>query len=107
MMYLIHVDFMVVKEEMRPIILQPFDDFLFTFKSEIKVPSPPIGRSDYIDLFSPCLPWVVQCIAYKSNEEEFLALVQRYKEGWNNSIILLHIVRAFNDAFISKHAKGV
>eukprot|EP01084_Bolivina_argentea_P131331 231827_1 len=104
--YLIHVGFMVMKEKMRPIILQSFDDFLFSFKSEIEVPSS-ISRSEYIDLFSPCLSWVVQCIAYKSNEEEFFALVQRYKEGWNNSIILLHIVRAFDDAFISKNAKGV
>ena len=33
--------------------------------------------------------------------------MQRYKEGWNNSIILLHILAKFENAFISKHAKGV
>lgn len=53
------------------------------------------------------MDWIVQCIGYKSNEEEFFALLQRYKDGWNNSIMLIHILAQFNDAYISKHAKTV
>ena len=113
--YLVHVGFMVLKEKMRPIILSTFDDFLFTFnemeKAQFKgimcIKKEKITKADYIDLFTPCLDWIVQCIGYKSNEEEFFGLVQRYKEGWNNSIILLHILAKFENKFISKHAKGV
>ena len=113
--YLVHRGFESMQEKMRPIMLQTFDDFLFTFheiekknfKSIECVQKKIITEKEYIDLYSPCLEWVVQCIAFRASEEEFFGLIQRYKDGWNNIIILLHILSRFNDKYISKHAKGI
>ena len=66
--YLVHVGFMVLKEEMRPILLRTFDDFLFTFneieKSQYKtiecIAKEKVTKSEYINLFTPCLDWIVQ-----------------------------------------------
>ena len=60
-----------------------------------------------MDLYSPCLDWIIQCIGYQATEEEFFGLLERYKNGWNNSVVLVHILSQFNDTFISRYAKAL
>lgn len=103
------------RRDIRPIVLETFDDFLFCFNDIDKhnfdniaaVKENKISKGDYIDLFNPCLDWIIQCIAYQANDEEFFALLQRYKDGWNNSIILLHILSHFKDSYLSRRSKLV
>ena len=76
--YIVHRAFDVAlldqREDIRPIVLETFDDFLFCFNDIDKhnfenievVRSEKINKADYIDLFNPCLDWIVQCM-FKSN----------------------------------------
>ncbi|ETO21304.1 hypothetical protein RFI_15900 [Reticulomyxa filosa] len=113
--YWVHRGFEICGDSMRPSLLETFDDFLFVFNEIEKykfqnipaVVSKKITESDYIDLYSPALDWIIQCIGYKAREEEFFGLLQRYKDGWNNSIILLHILSQFESSYISKHCKTI
>ena len=94
--YLVHVGFMVFKERMRPITLSIFDDFLFTFneleRSQFEavdcIKKDKINKEDYIDLYTPCLDWILQSVRSQSDDQEFVALIQRYKERWTDCSIL-------------------
>jgi len=70
----------------------------FIARAELSMP-------EYLDMFSPALEWILQCIANHSTMEIFTAVLRKYKEN-NTAIILHHIIGAWliKPIFISQNA---
>lgn len=55
----------------------------------------------FVDLFSPCIEFLVECIAHEEREEMFNLLLEKYQHDFKNSILLYHIIRSFEPKIIS------
>jgi len=97
------------------LLVETFDDQLYIFKALDKkgfdkvkpVRQKKIAEMDYIDLFSPALEFIMQCVGFNCTEKTFFSLLQHYKDGWNNAVVLVHMLSQFPNKYISKHAKGI
>lgn len=93
-------------------LIEAFDDFQYSYKqlkaaefgnvSHIK--SGKVDLDAYIDLYSPALEWMLQCVGLKSSAELFFALLQQWRDYCNNSAVLVHLLGSFAPAFVSNHA---
>jgi hypothetical protein len=63
-----------------------------------------VAVEEYLDLFSPALEWLIQNIGYQAKEELFFSFIRKYKETCNCSFVLVHLLNAFDPAFLSNHA---
>jgi len=62
-----------------------------------------ISRSEYLHVMSPGLQWLLKSVGKSSNKETFQGLLQLYREKCNDSMVLKHIIDAF-DASHYAHA---
>ena len=62
-----------------------------------------LGTGDYLDLYTPALEWMLQCIGHNANQELLDVILKKYKLT-NNPLILDHILSSFQPSFISPRA---
>lgn len=59
--------------------------------------------SEYVDLYSPALEWLLQCISHRAEEPVLRAVLDRY-EKLSNALLLNHILSSFEPGFICANA---
>lgn len=59
--------------------------------------------TEYLDLYTPALEWMLQCIGQNATQEILDAILQKYK-ATGNTLILDHILSSFKPSFISPRA---
>ena len=57
----------------------------------------------YLDLFTPALDWLVQCLAWRADEALFRQTMDKFKAD-KNGAVLNAIISAFEPRFISTNA---
>eukprot|EP01128_Nolandella_sp_AFSM9_P003543 TRINITY_DN152_c5_g1_i1.p1 TRINITY_DN152_c5_g1~~TRINITY_DN152_c5_g1_i1.p1 ORF type:complete len:1034 (+),score=290.67 TRINITY_DN152_c5_g1_i1:145-3102(+) len=62
-----------------------------------------VERVVYLDLYSPALDWVLECIAYRGDQTLFEELLQQYA-GSDNGFVLNAIISAFKPQLIASNA---
>lgn len=62
-----------------------------------------VERVAYLDLFSPALDWVLECIAYRGDQTLFEDLLKQYS-GSDNGFVLNAIISAFKPQLIASNA---
>mmetsp|Transcript_29295 Transcript_29295/g.41243 ORF Transcript_29295/g.41243 Transcript_29295/m.41243 type:complete len:982 (+) Transcript_29295:64-3009(+) len=91
-------------------LLNAFDDYIVTHKvvkSEKFVNSLKdrhITFPQYLNLFSPALDWVLQCLGLAAPVEIFHHVLGKYKEC-NNPVLLKHIISSFQSTMIASNAR--
>ena len=58
---------------------------------------------EYLDLYTPALEWILQCIGHNATQEILDVILKKYKET-DNALVLDHILSAFQPSFISPRA---
>lgn len=105
-LYLARKGFELVPEDKDYLILM-FRDFIRiqeewkddSFKEKLKTTG--MSLESYIDLYAPCIEFLIETIGSKENEEMFNLLVEKYQHDFKNSILLYHIIRSFEPRIIS------
>eukprot|EP01094_Clydonella_sp_ATCC50884_P003835 TRINITY_DN1294_c0_g1_i1.p1 TRINITY_DN1294_c0_g1~~TRINITY_DN1294_c0_g1_i1.p1 ORF type:complete len:822 (+),score=193.91 TRINITY_DN1294_c0_g1_i1:196-2661(+) len=59
--------------------------------------------SEYVDLYSPALEWLLQCISHRAEEPVLRTVIERY-ETLSNALLLNHILSSFEPDFICANA---
>jgi len=59
--------------------------------------------SEYMDLYSPAVEWILQCLSHRAEEAALRAVLKKYQE-LNNAMLLSHILTSFEPSFISQNA---
>jgi len=62
-----------------------------------------LDMPSYLQLFPPALDWLLQCIAYKSSENELSDILKRCKSS-NSALILNSILNAFDPKYVAGRA---
>lgn len=102
-------------DEYKELMYETFNDFMYCykhtrdaqFKNASYIASEKVTVHEYLDICSPATQWLVQVVAFDSNEEIFLAILQQYKECSNSSSMLVHILSAFHPRLIAKFATSM
>ena len=82
-------------------VMSSFYDYLYSFKEfeEGKITNylsqMSILRSDYLHLHSPAVEWLLKVIGLEAGKEAFTTVLQHYRGYCNNSMVLHHVVSAF------------
>lgn len=96
----------VLDKNQRVHLMPTYLDFLTTFsqiRSERIQPllvKNRIEMSVYMNLHSPALDWILQCVAYKASSSELKAILQTGREKSNSGILLHSILSAFQPDYI-------
>ena len=62
-----------------------------------------LSSAEYLDLFSPSLDWIVQCVAVRSDEALFRSTLAKYTDK-SSGIVLNSIISSFDPKYISANA---
>lgn len=62
-----------------------------------------LTSAEYLDLFTPALDWIVQCVAVRADETLFRATLAKYTDT-SSGIVLNSIISSFDPKFISTNA---
>ena len=62
-----------------------------------------LTSSEYLDLFTPALDWIVQCVAVRADESLFRSTLAKYTDP-SSGIVLNSIISSFDPKFISSNA---
>lgn len=62
-----------------------------------------LTSSEYLDLFTPALDWIVQCVAVRADETLFRSTLAKYTDS-SSGIVLNSIISSFDPKFISANA---
>ncbi|XP_046855573.1 VPS35 endosomal protein-sorting factor-like isoform X2 [Xenia sp. Carnegie-2017] len=85
-------------------------DFFYTYKQlqtdvvQNTLAKQNISPSEYLQLYTPALDWIVQCIAFKSPEEVLTEILNHCRKDCNSALILNSIVSAFRPSYTSARA---
>lgn len=63
-----------------------------------------LTRDQYLDLFSPALEWIIECIGYNAGDAIFQRLLRSYEEKCKQSMVLNHIISSFDPSVVSNSA---
>lgn len=62
-----------------------------------------LSSAEYLDLFTPALDWIVQCVAVRADETLFRSTLAKYTDA-TSGIVLNSIISSFDPKFISANA---
>ena len=94
-MFFAHIDtFIGLKKETAPNGNSRIE--VFAAKSDMPMP-------EYLDLYTPALEWLLQCIGHNATQELLDVILKKYKET-DNALVLDHILASFQPSFISPRA---
>lgn len=62
-----------------------------------------LTSSEYLDLFTPALDWIVQCVAVRADETLFRSTLAKYTDK-SSGIVLNSIISSFDPKYISANA---
>jgi hypothetical protein len=62
-----------------------------------------LTSAEYLDLFTPALDWIVQCVAVRADEALFRSTLAKYTDK-SSGIVLNSIISSFDPKFISANA---
>lgn len=99
----------IIPEE-KDYLLILFKDFLRivdSFKTDSfveKLKSLGLSLDQYIDLYSPCIEWLLECIGVGEGEDMFNLILDKYQNEFKKSVFLLHLIRAFDAKVVSNAA---
>lgn len=62
-----------------------------------------IAMPSYVQLFSPALDWLLQCIAYKASESTLTKILEKCK-SCNSALIMNSVMSAFDPKYIASRA---
>lgn len=85
------------------------DDYIFLQKTfsekryQVFRDSKGLTLSQYLDLFTPALEWLVECLAFKADDAMFKQTMAKFKED-RNGAVLNAIISAFDPKFIAANA---
>lgn len=91
-------------------LIDYLDDYNFLRESHIseskilKIYKDQISFPQYLSLYGPSLDWVLQCIAYKSDERLFELILDKIK-NYNDIMVLSSVITSFDPALIASKAK--
>jgi hypothetical protein len=94
----------------RECVLACLSDYLFTFNEissgarQAQMEALGVDLGTYLNLHSPAVGWLVHQAAAKCPKEVFQAVMQQYRDWCGNSMVLMHIIDAFDPSFWSAHA---
>jgi hypothetical protein len=100
---------LVLAEHKDPVI-SSFYDYLFTFREfeEQKIQSylhsQQMTRNEYLHLHSPAVEWLLFVLGRGAGKEQFTTVLQHYRGYCNNSMVLYHIIRAFDPKLYCNNA---
>eukprot|EP01105_Mastigella_eilhardi_P026498 TRINITY_DN7716_c0_g1_i1.p1 TRINITY_DN7716_c0_g1~~TRINITY_DN7716_c0_g1_i1.p1 ORF type:complete len:948 (-),score=305.61 TRINITY_DN7716_c0_g1_i1:43-2886(-) len=63
-----------------------------------------LSAPDYMRLYKPALEWVLQCIAFKANQNSLEAALEVYTRQSKNAFFLNTLISAFPPAFVANQA---
>ncbi|KAI6660497.1 hypothetical protein LOD99_14081 [Oopsacas minuta] len=63
-----------------------------------------LDQNQFASLFVPGVEWILQCLAFKANENVFDEIIEAIKESTNNSLVLNALMSMFPPIFISARA---
>ncbi|KAJ8038159.1 UPF0505 protein C16orf62-like [Holothuria leucospilota] len=63
-----------------------------------------LDMPSYLNLYSPALDWILQCIAFKAAENTLTEILGKCKKNCNNALLLNSIMSAFKPEFVSRRA---
>jgi hypothetical protein len=100
---------MVLQDHKDPVI-SSFYDYLFTFREfeEQKITaylhSQQMTRNEYLHLHSPAVEWLLHVLGRGAGKEQFTTVLQHYRGYCNNSMVLFHIIGAFDAKLYCQNA---
>lgn len=62
-----------------------------------------LSSAEYLDLFTPALDWIVQCVAVRADETLFRSTLAKYTDP-SSGIVLNSIIASFDPKYISANA---
>ena len=101
---------MEIAPDIRVYLLPLFTDFLLTIP---QFNSPPVtstltkqnmDQNQFASLFVPGVEWILQCLAFKTNDSIFDDTLQTIQKNTNNSLVLNATMSMFPPVFISARA---
>jgi len=99
--------------DQRDYLITGFNDYVYANQVITKRPQfqkfledTRITLPDYVHLYSPAIEWLLQCIAFKSEQNVFNAILSKYKES-GNALVLNHIISSFHPDFIAGNAQAM
>jgi hypothetical protein len=87
-----------------------YEDFLTTQKQwedpsfESYLNQSQLNRDQYLDLFSPTIEWIMECIGNNANEQLYRKVLQKYEQDCKQSMVLYHIISSFDADIIANNA---
>jgi len=66
-----------------------------------------IKLSSYIHLLSPAIEWMIYNVGVNASREQFQAVLQLYRQYSNESMVLKHIIDAFDPSYYSHGSIGM
>ena len=66
-----------------------------------------ISRAQYLHTMSPGLEWLMKSAGKTANKETFQGLLQLYRDKCNDSMVLKHIIDAFDASYYAHAASGM
>jgi hypothetical protein len=88
-------------------------DFLMTYTDivsparEAALDAQGISIPVYLHLFQPALAWQFHQLAWGANKDVFQAVMQLYRDGCGNSMVLQLILDAFDPYYFSTHTPAI
>eukprot|EP00002_Diphylleia_rotans_P012179 TRINITY_DN2382_c0_g1_i2.p1 TRINITY_DN2382_c0_g1~~TRINITY_DN2382_c0_g1_i2.p1 ORF type:complete len:995 (-),score=236.10 TRINITY_DN2382_c0_g1_i2:586-3570(-) len=99
-----------VAPHIKDYLMTCFLDFLVTQKQlgtphfNSKLDSIKLTVPEFVDLYTPGLEWLLQCLGFKATEELFKKIIQLYEQNASNSLILNCILSSFPPQYIAEIA---
>ena len=59
----------------------------------------------YVDLYDPSIDWLFLNLRDCTGFQEAEVMMEQYRNGWNNTVILVNLLKHLNKEFVSLHAK--
>jgi len=90
-----------------------FNDYIYTHKVITQRPNfqkmldaNKLTLADYINLYSPALDWLLQCIAHNAPVDVFQTVLTKCRKS-GNSLVLNHIISSFPPDYIASNARPI
>ncbi|XP_072043735.1 VPS35 endosomal protein-sorting factor-like isoform X2 [Amphiura filiformis] len=103
---------MSVAPEARTHLISNFYDFLSSYKQlqgdtvQNILAMQRVDMTSYLNLFSPALDWILQCIAHQAPEETLTEILGKCKKQCNTALLLNSVMSAFKPEYIASRAMG-
>jgi len=89
-----------------------FYDYTFTYKQmkpdavQDYLQENSLNYTTYIDLLTPAVDWILQCVAFQSPKDVLQTILDKYTQHCNSSIVLDSILTSFPPEYVSANVSA-